>query len=497
MLAQAEIDIRQGVDPALLARERDLQQSVNAKSQYRMRLLGQNHTNDKLANLDKQIADLRENYHDIEAEIRASSPGYAALTQPQTLSVKDIQGLLNSETVLLEYSLGEKHSYVWIVAQNTLEVYELPSQAAIERVARQLYRSLTIQTFGVSTDPELARAPREKADALVQKLAISLSQLILVPVKERIRGKRLVIVADGALQYIPFAALPVPGTNSVPLVREHEIVNLPSASVLAEIRRAGAGRSKPTQEVAVLADPVFDGADERLSRAAGDQQKNVRLQEISRRRVPGLVSRSASDIGLTSNGSLHLNRLIYTRDEAKAILALTPKGRTFQALDFAANRSTAVNPKLASYRIIHFATHGFLDSKRPELSGLVLSLVNQQGKPQDGFLGLEDVYNMKLAADLVVLSGCQTGLGEEINGEGLIGLTRGFMYAGASRVVASLWAVSDVATAELMAGFYRAMEVDGMRPAAALRTAQIQMMQQSRWRSPYYWAAFQLQGEWK
>jgi CHAT domain-containing protein len=196
-------------------------------------------------------------------------------------------------------------------------------------------------------------------------------------------------------------------------------------------------------------------------------------------------------------GGFYLQRLTYTRHEAEAILAVTPRGQTLEALDFQANRSMAISPELARYRIIHFATHGFLDSKHPELSGLVLSLVDRKGRPQDGFLGLEDVYNLKLPVDLVVLSGCRTGLGEEVSGEGLMGLTRGFMFAGASRVVASLWSVDDFTTAELMANFYRAMERDKMPPAAALRKAQIAIWKHTGWHPPYYWAAFQLQGEWK
>jgi CHAT domain-containing protein len=155
-----------------------------------------------------------------------------------------------------------------------------------------------------------------------------------------------------------------------------------------------------------------------------------------------------------------------------------------------------MSAELAQYRVVHFATHGLLDSKHPELSGLVLSLVDKNGRPQDGFLDLEDIYNLNLPVDLVVLSGCQTGLGKQISGEGLIGLTRGFMYAGASRVVASLWAVNDRATAELMTQFYRALEQGKMRPAAALRAGQIEMWKKSGWRAPYYWAAFQIQGDW-
>ena len=167
------------------------------------------------------------------------------------------------------------------------------------------------------------------------------------------------------------------------------------------------------------------------------------------------------------------------------------------AVDFKASLKTATDPELSHYRIVHFATHGLLNSEHPELSGLVLSLVDQQGRPQDGFLQLQDIYNLNLPADLVVLSACETGLGKEIRGEGLMGLTRGFMYAGASRVIASLWKVDDVATAELMERLYHGMLTKGLQPAAALRQSQIEMWKQKRWESPYYWAAFVIQGEWR
>lgn len=123
-------------------------------------------------------------------------------------------------------------------------------------------------------------------------------------------------------------------------------------------------------------------------------------------------------------------------------------------------------------------------------------MVDQRGRPQNGFLELQDIYNLNLPAELVVLSGCETALGKEVQGEGLLGLTRGFMYAGATRVIASLWNADDVSTKELMEKFYRAMEREGMRPAAALRAAQVAMWKQHRWKDPYYWAAFEIQGEW-
>jgi CHAT domain-containing protein len=174
-----------------------------------------------------------------------------------------------------------------------------------------------------------------------------------------------------------------------------------------------------------------------------------------------------------------------------------PAENRFEALDFAASRANATSAELGQYQIVHFATHGLINNRHPELSGIVLSLVDEQGRTQNGFLRLYEIYNLKLAADLVVLSACQTAVGEEIKGEGLLGLTRGFMYAGAPRVVATLWQVDDRATAELMRRFYQKMLGEGLRPAAALKAAQVSMQSDSRWRSPHYWAAFTLQGEWK
>ena len=184
-------------------------------------------------------------------------------------------------------------------------------------------------------------------------------------------------------------------------------------------------------------------------------------------------------------------------EEASRLLALAPKDATFGALDFQANRATVLNADLSQYRYVHFATHGVLDSERPGLSSLLLSMVDAQGKPQNGFLRANDIYNLKLPAELVVLSACQTGLGKEIKGEGLVGLTRGFMYAGAARVVVSLWNVNDKATADLMTKFYQRMLKRGESPAAALRAAQVEMWRSPQWRSPYYWAAFTMQGEWR
>jgi CHAT domain-containing protein len=193
----------------------------------------------------------------------------------------------------------------------------------------------------------------------------------------------------------------------------------------------------------------------------------------------------------------NLRRLRFSRQEAEEIVRLAADDPNLEAVDFDANRALATSAEMGQYRIVHFATHGLINNEHPELSGIVLSLVDRQGRPQNGFLRLYDLYNLKLSADLVVLSACQTALGKEIKGEGLVGLTRGFMYAGAPRVVASLWQIDDRASAEFMKRFYQAMLGQKLRPAAALRAAQVSMQSDKRWHEPHYWAAFTLQGEWK
>jgi CHAT domain-containing protein len=268
---------------------------------------------------------------------------------------------------------------------------------------------------------------------------------------------------------------------------------------LALLRRQVNSRIAAPNEIAILADPVFDKDDSRVH----NNSKNKQAAEPASAKetipsIPEQLTRSLGDVGLASRrAGARLPRLAFSRQEADTIISMASVGKSMEALDFQASRETALNKDLGQYRIVHFATHGLLDNEHPELSGLVLSLVDHEGKSRNGFLDLEDVYNLNLPADLVVLSACETGLGKQITGEGLVGLTRGFMYAGASRVVASLWKVDDVATADLMGRLYQGILKDGLRPAAALRQAQLQMQAQKRWADPYYWAAFTIQGEWK
>jgi CHAT domain-containing protein len=275
-------------------------------------------------------------------------------------------------------------------------------------------------------------------------------------------------------------------TTREPLVVRHELITLPSASTLAIQRRNLADRKIAPKTLAVLADPVFTTSDSRFSKNV-----QVRLQPAP----PATDTRLLEHLS-DGTAQLTIQRLPFTRQEADQILAVAPNSSNLKAVDFRANRSLAISDELSKFRYVHFATHGYVDSARPDLSAIVLSLVDQQGKPQDGFLRSHDIFNLKLPAELVVLSACETGLGKDVKGEGLVGLTRGFMYAGARRVIVSLWNVNDKATASLMERVYAGMLKTHKTPAASLRAAQIEMLRQPQWQSPYYWAAFVMQGEW-
>lgn len=490
LLKEAGAEIRQGVDPVLLEREHTLRQIISDKANRQMRMLNGKHTEEQATTATREIDALTTEYEQVQAQIREKSPRYAALTQPLPLTLREIQKqVLDEETLLLEYALGEQSSFLWAVTPTSIKSFELPKRAEIEPVARRIYELLTARNKHLPQETLAQRQQRvERAEAEYAKASASLSKMLLGPVAAELQNKRLLIVGEGILQYVPFAALPNPLTaNSHPLIVDNEIVSLPSASVLAVLRQETAERKPGNKTVAVLADPVFSSNDPRIS-LSGKRWATGREGTS----VVADAKRSAAEAGLAD-----LVRLRFSRQEADEITRLVADKMKLKAVDFAANRALATGAELGQYRIIHFATHGLINNDHPELSGVVLSLVDEQGRPKNGFLRLYDIYNLKLGADLVVLSACQTALGKEVRGEGIVGLTRGFMYAGAARVVSSLWQIDDKVTAELMRRFYEAMLGEGLRPAAALRAAEISMWKEQRWQSPYYWAAFTLQGEWK
>ena len=497
LLTESHAGIRQGVDPQLLALERAQQDRLAEKlTQFQM-LSGKFSESQRVA-ADKELQTLTLALDQTQAEIRKRSPRFAALTQPQPLKPAQIQQLLDDDTLLLEFALGEKQSYAWLVSKNDVVPYELPGRAQIEQAAESFRESLKAWEPWRPTENKLKYlAKLASAPQNYQRRALELSNIVLGPALSKIGNKRLVILADGALQYVPFGALLVrsqaqPSADLVPLIENNEIIYEPSASALALIREAP--RPTATKTVAVFADPVFSKTDDRVVAAHKDSNteptKTVLAREFKR------ALRDAGDVG-SVDGGFRFDRLSFSRNEADAIIAAAPTDSAMKALDFDASRSRVLDPELKQYRIVHFATHGILNGNHPELSGLVFSLVDERGQTEDGFLKLSDIYNLDLPLDLIVLSACQTAVGKQVKGEGLVGMTRGFMYAGALRVVASLWNVQDEATAELMKRFYNYLLENKMSAAAALRRAQLDLIKRYKADKPYYWAGFVLQGDWK
>ena len=490
MLGELPGEIRRNADPQLLHRERLLQRELNFQSTQWARFVQKGAPSDEGVALRRRLDSITTEYQQVESQLRAASPRHAALTRVESLDLEEVQDrVLDKETILLEYSLDERSSYLWAVTQGDVWSFILPNQDTIERAARSVFELSSLR--GGRTSEGRQR---------FQEAAADLSQILFGPVADQLRGKRLLIVPEGALQYVPFAALPIPGRSREeewrPLVLEHEIVTLPSASTLTTLREQVSERPRPPGTVAVLADPVFDRLDSRVQQVSSAWSSAASFLDQSW--GGGKLEATSDPPGVTETGDLALSRLPFSRREAQGIVALAPQDSSFLALDFLASKEIMTSPKLREYGIIHISTHGLVNATHPELSSLVFSMVDREGRKKDGFLGLHEIYNLRLGADLVVLSACQSGLGKEIRGEGLVGMTRGFMYAGAARVLVSLWKVDDEATAELMKHFYQGLlGKERLTPAAALRKAQLEVRHQRRWQSPYYWAGFVFQGEWR
>jgi CHAT domain-containing protein len=500
--------LTEGVSPELLKLEREARQRLQDKQEVQTKLLSRKFSEKDAAAINRDLVQLLQEHTDLKDRIRTRSPRYSQLTEPQPIGLDEIQQLLDNDTLLLEFATGEKRSYAWLVGKDSIEPVTLPASQEIEATARRVTKALADRNQlprGVERQARLQHLKREFTAA-----SSLLSQMLLDPLRSRLGKKRLVIVADGPLQMVPFAALPAPNdpnaeirssTDSAKqrlLIHDHEIITVDSASVLALQRRSLANRKPAPEAVAVLADAVFQFNGPAGEQARGhskttakrDQPETPNSNEA--RKNPDLT-RALRNVGLDSISSLP-----FSRDEADAIEKVSPRGATKIALRFEASRATVMSPELSRYRYVHFATHGIVDLEHPDFSGLILSLVDEHGKPQDGYIRLHEIYNLNLPAELVVLSACETGIGKQIKGEGLIALTRGFRYAGAKRVVASLWRVQDAATAQLMAEFYKEMFTNKLPPAAALRAAQMTMSSREQERSdPYYWAGFVLQGDWE
>lgn len=479
LLRDSRVDVRADAPKALVEREGLLTQNVRFAASELDQLKQRAANETRLAEASQQLTTLVAQLEEVQAQLRAASPRYAALTQFQPLSAAAIQRELRADgTLLLEYATGAERSWLIAATRDKVRAFELPARRTIETVAQAFSEAIRARQIRVN-EPSSARQLRiARADQQVDALSQQLSEMLLGAVAsafpEEWPSARLLIVCSGALPYVPFAALPEPQPRrsaslspGPPLVAAHELVSLPSASVLAAARADAAARKPGDLGLIVVADPVFDKSDPRLAapNRAGSPTEN------------------------------RFGRLLFSREEAEQIAKLGTADVVSRLTDFDASLEKVTSGELGRYQMIHLATHGVLDNEHPELSGLVLSQLDREGRPVDGFLRLNQIYNLKLHADLVVLSACETALGSEVKGEGLVGLTRGFMYAGTRRIVASLWKIDDVATSELMKRFYRGLLTEHRGVAEALRLAQNEMRRDDRWKAPYFWAGFTLQGD--
>jgi len=488
LIKESQRDLRTGATSDLLRREREVNGLFRMLAQQEYDLsLSKSRNTAELAEIVKQMDQLRAEHQEIQAKLRAQNLKQPSIAPLELKDLEQIQKELQAAgAVLLEYSLGDERSYLWAITSDSVRSYELPPRQQLEDATRKLYESIVARQ---KSDGDY-QANVDAADNHYSEIAAQLSEMLLRPVAEQLGNRRLIVVTEGALQYVQFEALPTPG--AVPtaagtpsyLIQTNEIVVLPSMSTLMTMRAERSRVASPGRVVAVIADPVFGPSDDR-----------VKSRELS-----PTVSHAASSSVDQPVAADHVQvptRLVYASEEADAIVKAAPWGTTMVARGFDANCETAMSPRVGEYQIVHFATHGFLNSEHPELSAIILSGVDQNGVERNGLMSLPDIYSLDLSAELVVLSACETALGKDIKGEGWVGLTHSFMSAGSKSVVASLWKVDDRATSILMSDFYQSMLRNGMPPVAALRAAKLRMMQDKEWSAPYYWAGFVFQGDYE
>jgi len=391
---------------------------------------------------------------------RAKGPIGAA---SPTVSVENVQARLGSGEIVLEYYFGEFSSGMWQISDDDTAYYELPPLDAISPMLESVLASVR------------NLSPRRNENIL------ELSQILLEPLSHTGNDStRIIVVADGPLHYLPFSMLLDPGSNyRQPLVETRDVSYLPSVRSLLELESRQTTQGKG---IAIIADPVFTLNDERVDK--------------NRKANTGGIAESL-DPFLLQGATREFPRLAESRTEAAHIVAAAGDTSVTTLFGFDANRDAVIDGDLDDFDIVHFATHGMLDPAEPALSGLVLSGLSESGEHRSMFLPSQDVATLHLRARLVVLSACDTGSGRIIHGEGLVGLSRAFFYAGARQVVSTLWRVPDQSAAELMGYFYEEMLANGEDATSALRLAKVRLQQNRRWRSPYFWAPFVIQGSWQ
>lgn len=408
-----------------------------------------NYLNNAKAPFKEIDSELRE-LELVQAKLRERDSRVAELLTPPPPKLESIRDQLGPDDALIEYSLGDERSYAWVLTKAQLKSYVLPPRERINKLASRVADKMS-QFRG--------RAKNANANSELRR---SISSLRAVVLGMELKARRVIVVPDGSLQLAPFAALLPDG---------REIISLPSASTLVSMRAAP--RVPARHGIEIFADPVFDSTDPRVHNPKGARQTP------SRRLEPALP------------------RLVFSRDEASSIARMVPADQSRVRLDFNATKQEFLSPATTHFRYVHLSSHAIIDTDRPELSSIVLTRIGPNGEPVDGQVRLYELYRFHVGAELVTLGACNTGVGQQMSGEGLVGLTRAFLFAGAKSVLVTLWPVEDEGTATFMEAFYSNLLTKGMKPSSALTAAQQKMRREPRWQDPYYWAGFALQGDWR
>lgn len=468
LLAEGRLDVEQKVDPEIKAAEGEIGDRLTRAQRLLLGELSREHPDDlRLSALREELEQIEQDRRALEVRIREKDPRYARVRYPDPLTPGQVQALLDDNTVLLEYFLGHEGSYLFAVTPGGLQAYRLPPAAEIEKKMRKVREGMEERT------PSRFAAYKAAAYPLYQDL--------MGPLGTSLAGKRLLIAADEDLHLLAFEALLTAepgrrGPADLPyLLRDHAVAYVPSASVLADLR---APRGEPAVPVAserklfvAFADPVVPGESSGQVAEAGHETTRGTLDRGTRLRMAPLPG-TAEEVDRIAS--------LYSPEEVKVY-------RRSEATE----ANVKGNPVVTGARRIQFATHGIADEEEPDLASLVLT---DDSGADDGLLQVHEIFNLKLTADLVVLSACETGLGKKVSGEGLIGLSQAFFYAGAPSVVASLWPVSDqTSTPDLMVRFYRELD-GGADKAEALRRARLATIADGH-PHPYFWAPFVLLGD--
>lgn len=475
-----------GTSPTLIKDQIELENQVSSLAEKVVKIKSRNYSKEELESLEKAFTQSKTKLEILETEIANKDPNYSNLTRPTPLTLKQIQEkVLDSNTLLIQYSLGETSSYVWVVNDKEIYSYKLPKRQEVETLSDKIYSLLTTRNSQEDFETIKEKNIRVKqSEEDYTKWSVELSKMILAPIEKHLTNKkRLLFCLDGKLNFVPFAALPLTSSSSfTPLVTYYEISSSPSVSTISLLREQLQPKENiiSKSKILVVADPIFTSQDTRISKSIRNGNQKITEQPLNL---------------LGVRGNLSFDRLPFTRKEADGIKAVFA-GQVTELLDQDANKENIKHSDLTPYGALHFATHSITDNEHPELSSIVLSMVDEKGQTKPGLLTTGDIFKLKTSAQVVTLSACSTALGKERQGEGIIGLTRAFMYSGTPRVIATLWNINDEVTAEFMVSFYQYLK-QNMSPNAALRQAQLTALKKDKLKSPYYWGAFTLQGEFK